>query len=256
MNYLSMLGQIGNEDVRYCDELRAWYVALGVERFNWCVHRTIDDMDFAKRYGDRVFLCDSTREQSHAEEVRQIHQWYTIIRECRDCRWLALVDNDEYIVATKPLPELLVEFEDSDALGINWLMFGSSGHLTKQFPQTESYRHRTRADYGDGSYGMGGNWHIKSIVNPMSVTRPPNDPHFLGVQTVNENHNPIVCPFSKFSGNRIRMNHYWTRSLEDWREKQVYSVAPRSMKQFEEMNVACVVQDDRPAEIHGYPELG
>ena len=117
-----------------------------------------------------------------------------------------------------------------------------------------AYTHRTRCDFG--GRGNEGNRHVKSIVNPASVVDLPHDPHFLGVRTVNENHQPVTGPFSTFSGERIRVNHYWTRSRADWEDKERYAVAPRTTADFYGLDALCVVNDPNPAELHGYIELG
>ena len=255
MKYLTALCSVGNEDPRYIDEWREHHSRLGVESFAWAVHRVIDNLDFGTRYGERAVRVPVNYRGGHAEEVRCIKVWHELIKSCCDTRWLMLFDNDEFAVSELPLPSLLSEYEHADALAINWLMFGTSGHRTKQFPQTSAYTWRTRADHGDGGYTNGGNWHVKSIVNPQAVVNVPGDPHYLGVRTVNEHHNPVTGPFSRFSGQRIRINHYWTRSYEDWKEKQQYSVANRSMAKFYEFEDKCVVNDSCPMELCGYPEL-
>lgn len=48
-------------------------------------------------------------------------------------QWMAFVDADEFLVirdGTPDLPALLRDYTDSAALGVFWVVFGSSGHLT------------------------------------------------------------------------------------------------------------------------------
>ena len=242
MNYLTLLCMTRDEDPRYLEELREWHVKMGVDSFLWLVHKPsiYPHPDF----GDRVI---KSVQGTFAEVIRQL---IAAIKTC-DSRWVATVDADEFLVCAKPLPEFLVEFERHDALVVHWLMFGSSGHKTKQFPVTQAYCRRARADYW-----LNGN--VKSIVNPRVNLDSPSPHCFHQVAAVNEHHERYSPASGEpFTGDRIRMNHYWTRSREDWEEKcrRVSSTAPRSEAEWERNERDCVVFDERPMELHGYSEM-
>lgn len=242
MNYLTMLCMTRDEDPRYLEELREWHRGMGVDTFVWLVHRpsVYPHPDF----GDRVI--DSVQ-GTFAEVIQQL---ISAIKTC-DSRWVATVDTDEFLVCERPLPEFLAEFEQHDALAVHWLLFGSSGHKTKQFPVTDAYRHRSRADYWLNNG-------VKSIVNPLANVESLSPHCFHQVPTVNEKHETYSPAIGEpFTGDRIRMNHYWTRSREDWDEKvaRVSSTVTRSEEEWARNERDCSIYDDQPMIIHGYPEL-
>ncbi|PWJ58991.1 hypothetical protein CLV98_103364 [Dyadobacter jejuensis] len=101
-------------------------------------------------------------------------------------------------------------------LGVNWLVFGSSGHLHKaEVPQL--YRFLMRSDLH-----FLPNRHIKSIVQPRHV-KAAYQPHYFrykkGRFCINENGSPIVGYESEVSVDKIQINHYYCRSKEEYREK-------------------------------------
>ena len=119
-------------------------------------------------------------------------------------------------------------FEDEVGVGVNWVCFGPGGHdkrpdglVIENYVQT----------FSDKNHFF--NRHIKSIVNPMMV-ESINSPHFCRYKgerlAVDERHMPIDgnvkdTPYKSMaftnSNNveKLRINHYITKSLEDLREK-------------------------------------
>jgi hypothetical protein len=153
-------------------------------------------------------------------------------------RWLAFIDLDEFLFSP-PHPDLrtaLGAYADSPALFVYWVLFGSSGHrmrpagsvlesFTRCLPPAEAaadafdHRHDTgRAEYVTGWAKDG-----KSIVNPRLVrTFGVHKPQMLWAgQTLDENRQP---PRPRVEGcmlsfKMFRINHYWSKSLEDLEEK-------------------------------------
>ena len=137
----------------------------------------------------------------------------------------------------------MARYEDAPAVGVNWTMFGSSGHVHR--PRglvTASYQLRASVDLvfegpGPGVEGSGGepvpavrppvSRHIKSIVDP-AATRSVVSPHAF----VYEDQRLAVTPAGAVIGARpgmpvsgsycegpLRLNHYWSRSLEEFDAK-------------------------------------
>jgi hypothetical protein len=138
-------------------------------------------------------------------------------------KWIGFIDTDEFIVikdGSKSIKDFLKSYEQYGGLGINWKCFGSSGHIQKQQSIIESYEHAI--DIGD-------NGHIKSIVNTRHVIRSSGNPHaFLyapGFYCVNEGCVQIKGPHnnainSPTTHKKAQINHYITRSREDFEAKQ------------------------------------
>ena len=118
----------------------------------------------------------------------------------KDCRYMAFIDADEFLFSLKPdrkLPEVVEEImkENPKACGlaVNWAMFGSAGFKERPKSGETVYRY--------------------------------NHPHYpeymLGGFSVDENgrrakggRNPGPEPV------RIRVNHYFTKSEEEWIERR------------------------------------
>ena len=149
-----------------------------------------------------------------------------LARYKNDTKWMAFVDIDEYIcpVQTNNIKDFLKDFKKEPAVGINWVMFDSNGH--KKRPNLlviEAYT-RVRANYQHPF-----NKHIKSIVQPTKVLGIKN-PHYCfyyGNKTaVDEKHCSIGSPSNIHNCNnaftennsieKIRINHYHTKSEEDY----------------------------------------
>jgi hypothetical protein len=138
-------------------------------------------------------------------------------------RWIGFIDTDEFIVikdGSRSIRDFMKGYVRFGGLGINWKCFGSSGHLLKQSSIIESYVHS--ADVSD-------NDHIKSIVNTQYIIGSWGNPHTFryksGFYCVNENGEPIKGPHnnalnSPATHNKIQINHYITRSREDFEAKQ------------------------------------
>lgn len=147
-------------------------------------------------------------------------------------KWMAFFDVDEYLVIQQPLaasngsvagspkPDInafLKEFEPHAGLGVNWRMFGSSGHLTAPNSTLAGY---TRCMPGATEV----NKHIKTIANLDMVEALSFHPHSLkykpGQHPVNELKKRINGPFSAPpSHTRIALHHYGMRSLAEYKRK-------------------------------------
>jgi hypothetical protein len=136
------------------------------------------------------------------------------------CKWMGFIDADEFIVPktfTGNLPDFLIPYERFGGLGINWLVFGSNGHVQKPSTlQMESYTRRLPK-----SNPL--NDHVKSIIQPRYVKHIPSGPHHFhytfGKYSVNENFVRFKGPYSPHSSNKIQLNHYWLRSETDFTDK-------------------------------------
>lgn len=134
------------------------------------------------------------------------------------CRWLAFIDADEFIVPKQAsdLRELLLDYEEYAGLAVNWAVFGSSGHEIRPAGlMTECYHHRLPESYGE-------NHLVKSIVRPALTTEVRGVHHCAykpGHFCVNENGWPVFGPFTPHTSRRVQLNHYFFRSREEFAAK-------------------------------------
>jgi len=139
-----------------------------------------------------------------------------------DWRWLAFIDADEFLFPTEAdnLPSVLKDYEHLPALAVFCRMFGFSNHIVR--PQgliTECYT--MRAPVPPEPDVKPGLLKFKSIVDPSKV-RGVETPHRFALAdgvagTYMESGNLVgEGRLGDMSGDRIRLNHYYTKSKQDF----------------------------------------
>ncbi|MEG4227930.1 FkbM family methyltransferase [Microcoleus sp. N9_B2] len=205
----------------------------------------IEWLEFHKIAGvERFYLYDNNSTDNPLDVVRPYvksgeviwHDWPLIpgqlqaYEHCletyrQESEWIAFIDLDEFLFTTEKddLKEVLEEFYDCPAVAVNWLVFGSCGHKTR--PEGLQLENFTKRGVNDWEI----NKHIKSIVRPVEAMRPlsPHDFTYLNNRVaITENKEPIVGPWSTTNSvQKLRINHYTTRSLQENKEKMLRGIA-------------------------------
>jgi hypothetical protein len=135
--------------------------------------------------------------------------------------WMLYLDADEYLCLNKHtnIKSYLKYFSEADAIGINWLMFGSSNHveqpqglLTENFTMSECILDQ----------------HVKSFVRPERVLNV-TVPHFYIIPDVNRYYdgfgmNMPMNPFNPkpvpFFNSPIYVAHYYVQSENMYRKRK------------------------------------
>ncbi|MCJ7761672.1 glycosyltransferase family 2 protein [Candidatus Bathyarchaeota archaeon] len=153
---------------------------------------------------------------------------------------VAFIDEDEFIIcANNNLKATLNDYLGYPAISLSWKMFGSSGLLTRTpEPQMKKFTKYTGIYYR-------GNVNIKCIVNPYLVKKAV-DPHSFTYHMgtcVNTHKIPIEGHYSCAVHEIAWINHYWTRSLEEWKLKaergSPNNGQKRDLTMFDELNYNC-----------------
>ena len=110
---------------------------------------------------------------------------------------------------------MLREFEQHPGVLANWAVFGSSGHRTQPPGLViENYLWRMKTEDGPQQ--------SKSIVNPARA-KYCGGAHFFFYKegsAVDERHRPVPYGRTPSSASeRIRVNHYYTKSIEEGKKK-------------------------------------
>jgi hypothetical protein len=145
----------------------------------------------------------------------QLAAYSDYIAKHREPAWCAFIDCDEFIWSPKytTIQEALDTLPHS-AIGVNWMVFGSGGQTEyEDKPVIERFTWRPATSHPVDN-------HVKSIVwmdQNVSVV----DPHHFHVEhgTINENGQPVGGPFSAHSSELLRINHYSSKSLAEWRKR-------------------------------------
>ena len=137
-----------------------------------------------------------------------------------DSRWIAFIDTDEFFFSPtgRPLPEVLADYEEWPGVGICRAPFGPSGHKTRPAGLViESYLTRLAPPEP-----RGGALAVKSVIDPRRSVRPVSPHVFEHTEgdRVDELERPVPRGTAESQTfERLRINHYWTRSEEECRLK-------------------------------------
>ena len=134
-------------------------------------------------------------------------------------RWIAFLDIDEFLFSPtgEMVSEALRDYERSPAVVVSRAEYGTSGHRTRPSGLViENYLHRAR--FRPDSIAP-----IKSVVDPSRTSRAASIHHFhLDGVAVNERKHPVEGGSGRrtwLSFDRLRINHYRTKSEEELRQK-------------------------------------
>lgn len=200
-----------------------YHIAIGVQKF--FLYDNESDGDVAvqlKPYIDKGVVIY----HKIIGDVQQIPAYLDVVCRYKNCiEWLAFIDLDEYIVPIEKfsLIDFLDDYKNEVAVGINWVMFDSNGH--KKRPVGFVIENYLRRDVAVHSL-------IKSISKASEIAYISN-PHFCFYKNsrlaVNENYKSIgsaktfFVPENAFviepSTSKIQINHYQTKSEEDYLRK-------------------------------------
>jgi hypothetical protein len=230
------VGAIFKNEDRYLEEWLTFHHGVGVDHFYLYNNNSTDA--FLKvlqpwRLRGLVTLID------WPEEGGQVSAYRNCIRRFRNqARWIALIDIDEFLFSPQSvdLKEVLRQYSDVPALFVYWVMFGSGGHVSRPAGNViESYRRcldlqsaiNDTFDHhkvpGKVNYVTGWAQDGKSIVNPRLVRRfVVHKPKELWQGTTLDENRRVpqqrVCG-AAISYSVVRINHYWSKSIQDLTEK-------------------------------------
>lgn len=163
----------------------------------------------------RVILRDWT------EKYGQINCYQSHCRATQ-ASWTAFIDIDEYLIVDAR--ELTERYKDYDAIQMRWIKIGADGQMNKQ-PGNVMDRFHTPTPCQDTEYGF------KTMARPSKVNFFFN-PHDVSVD-------------KKIITDEIVINHYFTKSYEEWclkRDKgRVDCPLMRTDKEFLEHNPDMII---------------
>ncbi len=142
--------------------------------------------------------------------------------------FMGFIDADEFVVLKRgqhSLPDVLNRFSDSGALGINWRIFGSSGHTQRpKGPVRQNYIKCWPEHHNDTHY-------VKLIGN-MKYMRKMTSPHEAAYRdakfAVDENGESFDGAATLHPNARsIALYHYAIKSEEDFAQKMKRSATVR-----------------------------
>ncbi|MDJ0518100.1 MAG: glycosyltransferase family 92 protein [Trichodesmium sp. MO_231.B1] len=197
--------------------LREWlefHKLVGVERFYlYNNHSTDNTLDILAPYIENCEVVLKNWSVKHGQQMKAYNHFLQKYKN--ESKWIAFIDLDEFLFPTEKndLREILEEFSDVPAVGINWLIFGTSGYEKKpEGLQIENFTKRAKEDFK-------ANLNFKCIVQSEFIIKCTTPHHFVYVNdevAVSENYEKLSEKVSaKHSVKKLRINHYFTRSMEE-----------------------------------------
>ena len=175
-----------------------------------------------------VMVIDWSKDQDIGKQMRAYFHCYSTFK--RLYSWLGFIDTDEFIQGD--LAGLLTSAGKAGQVSISTRLFGSNGRKKRQKKQVGAY----------GNHWISNN-HVKSFVNCNSHMRGvPRDPHFMpmvGV-CVDVIGQPCLGPIHPHQDSPVVIDHYYTRSRQEWAEKCERGMGDgaghRTMEEFDQFN--------------------
>ena len=232
MRYASLCAIVKDED-RDIREWLAYHLAIGFEHV--LLYDNKSRVPLRATLADLVAAGLVTVMDWPLVRAQQLSAYAHALRHSGAAtKWLAFIDVDEFIqpLLHDDIRDFLDEYADCGAVGANWSMFGSAGHMAR--PEGPVLARYTQS--------LGLDPHIKSIVQPATVQRPVSAHHFAfraGHCCVNEDRVPIADFMTYPLAGKIQINHYYYKSQQDFQDKierglvtQMKSGAERKMQSF------------------------
>lgn len=220
MDYLTACCTVKNE-APIIHEWMAFHVAAGFDRLVIIDNGSTDGTaDVIRAFGEaeKVDLIDWPGPGT------QVAMYEHVAARYRDrTEWLAFIDADEFLypVEGMDLRETLAGMPDVDGIGVNWHIYGSSGHLTRPTGLViADYVRRAEDDFLL-------NRHIKTVVRAAKIVKVYSS-HLVApaAGVVNDSGKTLhldppygFYEFEPVSHTRLRLNHYHTRSAAEYRIK-------------------------------------
>ncbi len=205
----------------YLAEWIGYHRLIGFDPIRIYSHESTDDSNVLLEHLSHHGLLEWTPWTAPPDKKPQWLAYEDGLRELRGkATWVAFIDLDEFVVLPKheSIQDFLREYGHLDAIAINWKMFGSSGRLTHE-PGLVIERFTRCAPRR-----FSGNRAVKTLAQLDAIEVPRvHTCHFrdgVRYQTVlGEEIPPNMGKSKVVSHDIIRLNHYFTRSREEWEAK-------------------------------------
>ena len=195
--YLSACAIFRNE-APYLEDWLVFHLGVGVEHFYLYENRSTDDfLGVLAPFLERRIVSLVDWPKSPGQRAAYLH---CLRSAAAQSRWITFLDLDEFLFSPqqRDIHPILERHRHLASLQIRRATFGSSGHRTKPPGGVlASYTRRAAELRGP-----------KSIANPRLI-RAIHNPHQFSMWGDDETH---FC-------DELRINHYWSRSIEELTEK-------------------------------------
>lgn len=202
---------IFRDEAPFLEEWLAFHAGIGVGHFY--LYNNFSRDDFARVLAPWIARRMVTLHEWPVEVGQMPAYRHCVRRYADEAGWIAFIDLDEFLFSPGRIDirPVLAEYADLPGLICYSPQFGSSGHRERpEGPLLEAFTRR--ADFSLAS--------AKTIANPRWVRAMRNVHEFKywAGESLDTDRRPLV-PGKMGPLDRLRVNHYWSRSLADLEHK-------------------------------------
>ncbi len=209
---LAICAIIRDEREDYLKEWINYHLAIGVDFIHFYDNNSKIPVQPSNRVLVTPFPC--------IDRCRQMIAYDDFISRLKGkVKWTAFIDPDEFIVIRNSphrLDTFLENYENYGGVGLNWLIYGSSGVIDNASgSQIHAFTKRS-------NYTAAINNHIKTITqleHVLCAVEGHSYRYLNGQYCVNEKYQRVDGAFSPFSCEQAYINHYTIRSKDDYAAK-------------------------------------
>lgn len=221
-HYLSVVA-IAKNEAAYMAEWIEYHILVGVTKFYIYDNESSDGLEEVLRPYIEKGIVDYKYFPGVCQQVPAYND--ILEKASRETFWLAVIDLDEFIVpvAEKNIPDFLRPFERYCGVEINWVSYGSSGHKEKSDDLViERFKDRAAPENPVGQS-------VKTIANPRKTAQLEVhvSPFFFMARAVDPNGKRNYLPWQNRVPliDKVRINHYFTKSYAEFLEKRERGIA-------------------------------
>lgn len=220
---------IVKDEAPYIEEWLDYHLLAGIEFFYIYDNESSDDL---RAKLQPYIAAGKVEYQYYPGKYRQLEAYNDIIRRHKfDVKYMAIIDIDEFILPLQNewildiVEDTMKRGTEIGGLAINCKSFGSSGYKKKpEGGVLESYQHRAPDGYEWSDFPWKWDAHVKTIIDHRKVMDyiTPHAPKYFGEFYAADEKGRRVDGLDNFVNDvsRIRVNHYFTKSEEEWLAKQ------------------------------------
>lgn len=222
--YKIVVCAIFKNEAPYILEWVAYHRAIKVDHFVIYDNESTDSTGEILKQLEKAGIITYVHWPSQPNEDNQSAAYRDAIhRFLGKCEWIGFIDADEFIVPHqhRDLHSFLSDYQDAAGIAINWKIFGSSGHQTKidglvmerftrcpasDFPVNRHFKTIAKIDLIEdlAIHICKFNKNNQNYVYPDRYTVPPDS----------------VGHGVHIDHSLIQVNHYFTKSREEWELKR------------------------------------
>ncbi len=238
------------------ENIKEWidyHFAIGVDHFilyDNGSYPKLTDVFSSEIKDSLISIVDWTQDNKNGRQIRtQIH----CVNNYDYFRWIGFFDIDEFIVLldeSTNIKTYLDKYENYDGICLHWLLFGANNHINRQ--DSVIY------NYTQSCPSHGANEHIKSIINPKGYDNRARashyNPHWMPTTkgSVNVLGDRVVDAFGSTRQRKsqpvineiMRLNHYYTKSLEDFQIKAARGGGNKADRKYEQLHFDSMQKED------------